>query len=124
MWEQIGTEIILGIIGVVISGLGALISFLINKYVKNNEARTLLNELHEIVKDVVQDVYQTYVDTLKKGGMFDADAQKKALDMALEKINASLSEKLKKWLDANYADAQAFIKTLIESAIFSLKNTK
>ena len=47
------------------------------------------------------------VEALKKDGMFDADAQKKAVDLALEKINASLSAELKKWLDANYADVQA-----------------
>ena len=29
-WSEIGTQVILGIIGVVISGLGALITYLIN----------------------------------------------------------------------------------------------
>ena len=33
-WAEILTQIILGVMGVLITGLGTLITFLINKYVK------------------------------------------------------------------------------------------
>ena len=34
-WAEIGTQVIVGIIGVLLTGLGTLITFLINKYIKN-----------------------------------------------------------------------------------------
>ena len=122
MWEQIGTEFILGVIGVVISGLGVFITYLINKYIKNATVRNYLNELHVIVTDVVQEVYQTYVEALKKDGIFDKAAQERAVEIALEKLDAVLSKEIKAWLDSNFADVQAFLKTLIESSIYALKS--
>lgn len=122
MWEQIGTEFILGIIGVVISGLGVFITYLINKYIKNATVRNYLNELHVIVTDVVQEVYQVYVEALKKDGAFDKAAQERAVEIALEKLDTVLSKEIKAWLDSNFADVQAFLKTLIESSIYALKS--
>lgn len=121
MWEQIGTELILGLIGVVISGLGILITHLINKYVKDNTVRGYLNELREIVFDVVQEVQQTYVEEMKAKGFFNRDAQEHACDMALNIINNSLSKELKAWLEKTYPNAREFLITLIESAIYSMK---
>ena len=82
-WAEIGTQIITGIIGVLIAGLGTLITVLINKYVKNDKLKTILNSLNETVRNAVSEVYQTYVEALKKDGMFDAEAQKEALNKAL-----------------------------------------
>lgn len=121
MWEQIGTEIILGIIGVVISGLGALITYLINKYVKDNELKTILNSLNDLVKTSVAEVYQTYVEALKKGGMFDENAQKEALARCLALIQANMPKKIKEWLDKNMGDIEAYLKSLIEANVALLK---
>lgn len=121
MWEQIGTEIILGLIGVVVSGLGALITYLINKYVKDNELKTILNSLNDLVKMAVAEVYQTYVEALKKGGMFDENAQKEALARCLEIIKTNMPKKVKAWLDANMGDVEAYLRTLIEAQVSLLK---
>ena len=121
MWEQIGTEIILGIIGVVISGLGGLITYLINKFVKDNQLKTILNSLNDLVKNAVAEVYQTYVEALKKGGMFDANAQKEALERCLAVIKANMPNDVKKWLEANYASVEDYLKTLIEANVALLK---
>lgn len=121
MWEQIGTELILGLIGLIISGLGILITHLINKYVKNDTVRGYLNELREIVFDVVQEVQQTYVNDLKEKGFFNKEAQQHACEMALHIIENSLSKELKAWLEKTYPDAQEFLITLIESTVFAMK---
>lgn len=121
MWEQIGTELILSLIGIIVTGLGLVITHLINKYVKNDTVRGYLNELREIVFDVVQEVQQTYVDDMKAQGFFNKEAQQEACERALNIINNSLSKELKDWLDKTYPDAQQFIITLIESTICSMK---
>ena len=122
-WAEIGTQIILGIIGVLITGLGTLITFLINKYVKNDQLKRILNSLNETVKNVVSEVYQTYVEALKKDGMFDAEAQKEALNKALEIIKTNLPTDVMKWVQDNYSDIDSYFKSQIEAVIGLLKNS-
>ena len=122
-WAEIGTQIILGIIGILITGLGTLITFLINKYVKNDQLKRILNSLNETVKNAVSEVYQTYVEALKKDGMFDAEAQKEALSRALEIIKTNLPSDVMAWVQDNYTDIDAYFKSLIEAAIGLLKNS-
>ena len=120
-WNAIGTELILGIIGIVLAGIGTLVTILINKYVKSKELKEILLSLNEVVKVVVADVHQTYVDGLKKGGMFDAEAQKHALELALEKVKVALPTNVHAWLQKNQTDIDTFLKSLIEGAVYTLK---
>ena len=120
-WNEIGTQIILGVLGIVLSGLGALITYLINKYVKNNNAKNILNSLLTLVKSSVLEIQQTYVDTLKKQGSFDINAQKIALEKCYDKVIANMPKEMENWLRSNYSDIESFIKGLIESQIGSMK---
>lgn len=122
-WAEIGTQVILGIIGVLITGLGTLITVLINKYVKNDKLKNILASLNEVVQKAVSEVYQTYVEALKKDGMFDEAAQKEALNKALEIIKTNASKDVMKWLQANYTDIDAYLKSQIEAVIGLLKNS-
>ena len=121
-WAQIGTQVILGIIGVLITGLGTLITFLINKYVKNDRLKSILSSLNETIRNAVSEVYQTYVEALKHDGMFDADAQKEALGRALEIIKCNLPADVMNWVKENYSDIDAYFKSQIEAVIGLLKN--
>lgn len=121
-WAEIGTQIILGIMGVLITGLGTLITFLINKYIKNDKLKTILSSLNETIKNAVSEVYQTYVEALKKDGMFDADAQKEALEKALVIIKNNLPADVMAWVQENYTDIDAYFKSQIEAVIGLLKN--
>ena len=121
-WAEIGTQIITGIIGVLIAGLGTLITVLINKYVKNDKLKTILNSLNETVRNAVSEVYQTYVEALKKDGMFDAEAQKEALNKALIIIKTNLPTEALDWVKENYSDIDAYFRSLIEATIGLLKN--
>ena len=122
-WAEIGTQVILGIIGVLITGLGTLITVLINKYVKNDKLKQILSSLNETIKNAVSEVYQTYVEALKKDGMFDEAAQKEALNKALTTIKQNLPADVMKWLQANYTDIDAYLKSQIEAVIGLLKNS-
>lgn len=122
-WAEIGTQIIVGIIGVLLTGLGTLITFLINKYIKNDKLKTILSSLNETVRNAVSEVYQTYVEALKKDGMFDAEKQKEALNKALEIIKTNLPTDVMDWVKENYSDIDSYLKSLIEAAIGLLKNS-
>lgn len=122
-WAEIGTQVIVGIIGVLLTGLGTFITFLINKYIKNDKLKTILSSLNETVRNAVSEVYQTYVEALKKDGMFDAEAQKEALSRALEIIKTNLPSDVMAWVQDNYTDIDAYFKSLIEAAIGLLKNS-
>lgn len=121
-WGEIGTQIILGLASVIISGLGIFITYLINKYIKDKELKDIVNSLHQLVRDSVLEVYQTYVEALKCNGMFDKDAQKEALQRCLDLINRNMPQKVKAWLEANTSDIEAYLKSLIEAQIGLLKN--
>ena len=122
-WAEIGTQVILGVIGVLITGLGTLITFLINKYVKNDQLKRILSSLNETVRNAVSEVYQTYVEDLKKDGMFDFNAQKEALSKALEIIKTNLPTDVMVWVKDNYTDIDGYLKSLVEAAIGLLKNS-
>lgn len=120
-WNEVGTQMILWVLGVIFSGLGAFVTYLINKYVKNNNAKNILNSLLTLVKNSVLEIQQTYVDTLKKQGSFDIKAQKIALQKCYDKVIANMPKEMENWLRNNYNDIETFIKGLIESQIGLLK---
>lgn len=121
-WAEIGSQVVLAIIGVLITGLGTLITFLINKFVKDSKLKNILASLNEVVQKAVSEVYQTYVEALKKDGMFNAETQKEALNKALEIIKTNASKDVMDWLKANYTDIDVFLKSQIEAMIGLLKN--
>ena len=87
------------------------------KYIKNDQLKTILNSLHELVRNAVLEIQQTYVDALKKGGIFDEKAQKEALARCLEVINTNMPKEIKTWLDANVSNIEEYLKGLIEAQI-------
>lgn len=121
-WNGIATEIILGVVGLVISTLGILITYLINKYIKNDELKGIVNSLNELVRNSVLEIYQTYVEALKKCGSFNETAQKEALERCLTLINRNMPEKVHAWLEASFCDIDTYLKSLIEAQIGLLKN--
>lgn len=120
-WNEIGTEMILGLIGLIVTGLGLISTYLINKFVKNDKLRTIMTSLNTLVNACVQEVYQTYVEELKDKNIFDKEAQEKAKQMCLDKIKKELPNDIKKWLEDNFEDIEDYLVTLVESAVVSLK---
>ena len=120
-WGEILTQIIVGIVGILISALGVFITYLINKYVKDNNLKTILSSLNTLVQNSVLEVHQTYVETLKKAGNFDAEAQKQALETCLKLVKVNMTLDVKTWLEANYSDIDSYLKSYIEAEIAIFK---
>lgn len=131
------TELIQNILYILITGVGVLlikcsmnfINAKINelqteKEIKDNE---LLNQyidmVQQIVYDVVLMVSQTYVDSLKKSGNFNEEAQKQAKDMAIEMAKTLISEEAKNAIITVYNDFDNYLASLIESVVKQSKTT-
>lgn len=120
-WGEISTQLILGIVGVIISALGVIVTYLVNKYVNDAKLKSILNSLNNLVQNSVLEVYQTYVEALKKADSFDAEAQKLALERCLALIKANMPKDIETWLKANYSNIESYLKSLIEAQIGLLK---
>lgn len=60
---------------------------------------------------------QTYVESLKKQGKFDAEAQKEAFNLTYNAVMAVLTDEAKHYLAAIYGDLTAYITTRIEAEV-------
>lgn len=107
--------------------LGVLVTYLV-KYINskskelesqvdNETAKKYINMLTKTITDCVIATNQTYVETLKAQGKFDAEAQKKAFDMTLSAVQGLLTTEAKTYLAEIYGDLDAYITTQIEATV-------
>lgn len=66
-------------------------------------------------------VFQTYVESLKKSGTFDKEAQLTALVLAKQEVTKELSTDAKEFITGTYGDLNNFITNQIEATINLLK---
>lgn len=85
-------------------------------------AAKYLNMVEETVTNCVIATNQTYVDSLKTEGKFDAEAQKIAFEKTLNAVLAILSEDAKQYLTQIFGDLNIFLSNLIESQVNINKN--
>ena len=127
-------EIVIQIIQVcVIPLLGILTKYLvdyltakrneINSKTDNETAQKYTNMIYQTVVDCVIATNQTYVDSLKAQGKFDAEAQKKAFNMTLTAVLSILNDEAKEYLTAIYGDLNTYITKQIEAAVNKNKTT-
>ena len=121
-WRQILTEIIISILGIVITVVSGYIIAWINSKIKDEKIKRILNDALKIVSNGVDYVYQTYVEELKGTTLWDADAMKEASSRAMEYINANLTEEAKAFISKNGKDLAEWIKEQIEIAIKKSKD--
>ena len=107
--------------------LGVLTTFLV-RYI-NAKMKTLVNTisdekqkkyiemLNNTITDCVIATTQTYVDTLKKQGKFDKEAQEQAFLMTFNAVSDLLTEESKKYLNEAIEDLDLYIKQKIESEV-------
>lgn len=60
---------------------------------------------------------QTYVESLKKQGSFDAEAQKVAFNMTLNAVMEILSDDAKEYLSEVFGDLNSYITSQIEASV-------
>ena len=80
-------------------------------------ASKYLNMVEKTVADCVMATNQTYVDSLKAEGKFDADAQKVAFNNTLNAVLAILSVDAKNYLTQIFGDLNVYLTNLIESQV-------
>lgn len=78
--------------------------------------------LSDTVNKCVSATNQTYVDTLKKEGKFDLEAQKTAFNMTKEAVLNILSEESLIYLKNILGDLDTYINSLIEANVKLMKN--
>lgn len=123
-------EILLNILSVVITAVvlplislgGTQLIKLINSKIKNDTAAKLLTEATMVVTNAVRCVFQTYVESLKVEGKFDAQSQEIALKKARDITLSQLSEDAKEYIKNNFGDINEWVNTQIEASISLLKN--
>lgn len=89
----------------------------IEEKIKDEKAKMMLEIAENVISQAVATVSQTYVDGLKKDGIFDIDAQKKAFEMSKDKIYKLLTTDTLQAVQNNYGDVDEWIVTKIEETI-------
>ena len=81
-----------------------------------------LDMLSDTITDCVIATTQTYVDSLKKQGKFDAEAQKIAFNQTYGEVMGILSEEAKEYLTVAVGDLNLYITQKIEAEVNATKN--
>ena len=84
---------------------------------KNETEKKYINMLNNTISDCVIATTQTYVDTLKKQGAFDAEAQKVAFTMTYEAVVKLLTDEATEYLNEAVGDLNLYITQKIESEV-------
>ena len=107
--------------------LGVLTTFLIlfiNKKSQELKAQTdnelyhkYIDMLEETVINCVIATNQTYVDSLKKQGKFDLEAQKEAFNRTYSQVMLILADDAKIYLESAVGDLNVYITNMIETQV-------
>ena len=83
----------------------------------NETADKYIEMLDKTITECVIATNQTYVETLKKEGKFDAEAQKKAFEETKNAVLTILSEDAKEYLSNAIGDLQVYMTKKIEAEV-------
>ena len=107
--------------------LGVLTTFIIkwinvksDQIQKNNDnafANKYIQMLTDTINSCVIATNQTYVESLKKQGKFDAEAQKQAFEQTTQAVLTILSQEAKDYLANIYGDLDKYISEKIEASV-------
>lgn len=121
-------EILFSALGVIITGLatwGTTVAInWLNSKIKNKELAAFAATILTVVSAAVKATYQSYVEGLKGTDAWTKEAQEKALQMALDTVKEELTVGAINYIKEQHGDVDAYLKTLIESVLYDLKNGK
>ena len=84
---------------------------------KNETEKKYINMLNDTITDCVIATTQTYVDSLKKQGAFNAEAQKIAFTMTYESVLKLLTDEATEYLNEAVGDLNLYITQKIEAEV-------
>ena len=90
---------------------------------KNELEKKYIDMLNDTISDCVIATTQTYVESLKKQGRFDVEAQKEAFNQTYNAVMSILSEEAKKYLNEAIGDLNLYITQKIEAEVSINKTT-
>lgn len=106
----------------------SIVTFYIVQFIKTkteelnaNNSNEVLSKYIEMLSNTICECViatnQTYVDSLKAQGKFDAEAQKKAFEMTFNSVINILTDEAKVYLTSIYGDLTAYITNMIEAEV-------
>jgi hypothetical protein len=118
--SQIFEVCIIPLLGVLTAYLISFINTKKNEII-NKSDNDLVDKYVDIAADVITTCViatnQTYVDTLKKEGKFDAEAQCNAFNMTADAVMAILTDEAKEVLTEAFGDLNTYITQQIEASV-------
>ena len=119
-------KIILTAIGVIVSSIASWVATAIIKWfnskMKDKKIAKYATDIVNIVTDAAKNIFQTYVESLKKEGKFTQEAQEDAKKKALDIIHSQLTNELKEYIQDNFNDVDSYLENKLEAVLYSLKN--
>ena len=104
-----------------------LVAFFRNKAIelknknKNEKDDKYIDRITEIVTLCVITTTQTYVDSLKKLGQFDQNAQIEAFNKTKDAVMSMLNDELKDFIVDTFGDLNEYLSTQIEATVSCTK---
>ena len=84
---------------------------------KDETTKKYIEMLNTTIMDCVLATNQTYVEALKKEGLFDAAAQQTAFKLTYDAVMNVLTDDAKEYLTEAYKDLSAYITNKIEAQV-------
>lgn len=120
LFQQILYIVITTVLPIVVTFVVNYIRSVINKNaenIKNEKISNALKYAGEAIGLAVSTVSQTYVDSLKKSGKFDKEAQMTAKQMAIDKAKLIISNEMKETIETVYSSFDAYLDNYIEGIV-------
>lgn len=121
---QIMEVVIIPLLGILTAYIVKLVNAKINDISekRNNDIeKKYLEMLNSTITDCVVATTQTYVESLKKQGKFDVEAQKEAFNQTYAAVMNILSEDAKEYLNEAIGDLNLYITQKIEAEVKATK---
>lgn len=118
--QQVFTLVLIPLLGVVVKYFVKFINIQAEGLQQNTDNaifKKYIGMLNDTISMAVIATNQTYVDSLKEQGKFDADAQKVALQKTYETVMSTLTSEAKVYLNSVIADLEKYILASIESEV-------
>lgn len=108
-----------------ILGIGGIyLTYLISVKIKELKQKTnddtvkkYLDMLNNTISSAVLATTQTYVEALKKEGMFDLEAQKKAFQQTYDAVMKVLTDEAIKYITTSVGDLETYVTNMIEAEV-------
>ena len=89
--------------------------------IENEKVRGYVNDAVKVVMTAVTSTFQTYVDSLKKQGKFDKEAQKIAFNTARDTALLMLTQDMRDAVATVYGDFDTWLAKTIEQLVLANK---